>query len=389
MRSAPFRHPGGRRERSASVHPYAHRIPRPRRRKRRDRVDASALQFELEPDPVLERDRPLDPGPQRPGRVEPHVRGPGEQDGAGVLEDPSNPRKRATSAVGGASSSSRGGPDGGERGRRSARAGGRRAPTPRPGRGRRRASPASSSAAPRRRRRAGWRAPPRRGRRTARRAAGRPGATAIARARWTRRRSPPDSSAPRRSARWPAPIAASAAARAVVALRARHAPPGERRASTLASTLRRARSGDCRATATRPRRSTVPAAAGSTPASASSSVLLPGAVGPEQRDDLPGPRARGSTSRTTSPLAAAHRQLAAAASSGVRAAAGHVGGRKRSPMPPSRCWSTVSAAEQDEDQREQDDADRHGVRRSWPSVDLLRARRSRASGRSPRCCRRR
>ena len=46
-----------RREPDPAVDPHAHRVPDPRGRQRGDRVQATGVELELEPEAVLERDR--------------------------------------------------------------------------------------------------------------------------------------------------------------------------------------------------------------------------------------------------------------------------------------------------------------------------------------------
>ena len=187
------------------------------------------FELELQPDPVLERDSAGDSGlaAARPGRAR---RGPA---GSAARSSPSSscpskPRKRATTALGGRSSRSRGGPEATRRpsiriSRRSAsaHASARSWTTTSVAR-------VGASAVPTAHPRAGSPGPRRRARRTARRAAGRRARTAIARARWTRRRSPPDSVAAGRRERCSAPIARSASRARSARSRAWNAPPGER-----------------------------------------------------------------------------------------------------------------------------------------------------------------
>ena len=261
-------------------------------------------------------------------------------------------------------------------GRRSGSAAGRRAPTPRRGRGRRPASPrrfersaetASSS-------------------RFARVSASRPangssssstsGSTASARARWTRRRSPPDRAAAPAPGQVLGADRAQRLARARRPLGPRHAPPGERQRHVG----EHACGGRDRATAARSRPGrgarSVPSAAGSAPAERVEQRALAGAVGPEQRDDLAGAQLEADVADDLA-LAAPDDQAARSASS-----TGSVVGRRASLTPPTGtaagcpppcCWSRPSAAHQDQDQR-RSGRSRSRPRRRSAAVDLVQRR---------------
>src|SRR5262249_30949272 len=76
------------REAGATVDPDAHGRAGVGSRERGDGVEPPAIQFELQPDSVLERYRPGDTGIQRAGRVEGDVRRPRQQQLSAVLEAP-------------------------------------------------------------------------------------------------------------------------------------------------------------------------------------------------------------------------------------------------------------------------------------------------------------
>ena len=172
-------------------------------------------------------------------------------------------------------------------GRRSGSAAGRPAPMPRRGRGRPRASRARASAGPARRPASS----------AARTSGSRPangssssstsGLTASTRARWTRRRSPPDSVGRRALRQMRGPDRLQRLARALRSLRraarpTSPAPPSGWRAPSA---------GPSRPTAARPRRCrrarSCPASASSAPDSASSSVDLPAPLGPSSATSSP------------------------------------------------------------------------------------------------------
>ena len=276
-----------RREPRAAVDPDTDVSPGRGAGERGDRVQAAVVELELEADAVLERHRAGDARLERAGRVERDVRGPRQHQLVAVFEAPVVAEEARDHHARAAARAARGADRTRPGGHRSGSAGGRRAPTPRPGRGRRPASRACSSAAPTARPRAGWPGPRRRGRRTARRASARrdgprsrgrggrgdarhPTASPRGAAPGGRRRS---RGAPRGRAR-PARIAARPTTRA--------------RASRSRARVRRARSGDCSAIAD-------PAVAldptfrrGQRAGERVEQRALAGAVGSEQRDDLAG-----------------------------------------------------------------------------------------------------
>ena len=160
------------------------------------------------------------------------------------------------------------------------------------------------------RRRASMRAAPRPCRRAARRewpasspangssSSSTSGRTDTARARCTRRRSPPESVAAGTPRQVIGLHRRQARLGALAALCSWHAPPAERELDVDAH-RRRARSGACSASATRPLRCTLPAGGCERPASASISVLLPAPLGPSSATSSPA-RTSMLTSRSTS-----------------------------------------------------------------------------------------
>ena len=252
----------GEREASAAVEPKPDALPSRRRGQRRDAVQPAVVELELEPDAVLERQaRVTTRAAQRAGWIE-HARG---RAASAARPSPSSQRAVVAEEPG----------DVGARrllqqlARRSA------SPTSSPSiRISSRSASAHASArswtttsvarVSRAQRRDGvleqrWRGPRRRARRTARRAAGRrarPRAPGRGGRAGARRPTAPRPGG-RRGAR---PRSLAAPSRARLCALGRGTPHQASASITFASTVRRARSGDCSAIATRPWRSTVPSA---------------------------------------------------------------------------------------------------------------------------------
>ena len=245
------------------------------------------LERDLAEHAVLLRDPPRDRPAQRGRRVERDLRrAAGSARRAASRTAPVKPRNAATARLGGRSSTVRGVPGAASRPSSStisrsasAHASARSCRTTNVAR----SGSRSTDGGVAQQRGAGRRVD---ARRTARRAAATSARSAIARARCTRRASPPESAPAGRSASSPTLQALQRLDARAPAARPSARPTTPSAASTFARTERRASAGACSAAATRPSASTRPATGSQQPGERRQQRRLARAVGPEHGDEL-------------------------------------------------------------------------------------------------------